>query len=409
MTVGAEPERVLFGCVAPFSDEENTVTRPVIPELNDGVLEPFAAAFEVQNFWQRVVALGAERLEGLGPNIVRQRDDRVAPEPSVLFVVVGMNHKGTVVARAHKDEDVFANGLRLQGVCEGRSIESGRNRHREDLARPTSIGQPQGVRCLVSLWIFGAFACVGQPVVSPPSQIHGGMNPSAAVDASLASFRDQGFVLDGREDAETFAAFGAHHPDGRSVIRIASERGWVLAVTAPSEGHSRPWVRLLPGALDADGNGHAELLVAAPDVVRDVICASMVEVVDGGVVERHIDFATFGGEGCLIGHSPDDSLVAQVFYPALSRGVVPQVRVTLGRGLRVESAVGVAAEPVEGEEMALRWARAVEAAATRFVLGEGIAAQVQAFEVLSGCGALDSDCRAVRELIEHGWARGEEE
>lgn len=234
------------------------------------------------------------------------------------------------------------------------------------------------------------------------------MNPSDAVDAALRSFRDQGFILDTREDAETFAAFGASHPDGRTVVRVASERGWVLAVTAPSEAHSRSWVRLLPGAFDTDGNGHNELLIAAPDVVRDVTCASMVEVTDGGVVERHIDFATYGGDGCIVGREAE-RLVAQVFYPALSRGVVPQVQVTLGRGLRVERAVSVAHEDVDDEEAALRWARAVEAAATRFVLGDEAAAQIQAFEALSDCDAVPEDCAALREHIEGGWAAGDVE
>jgi hypothetical protein len=91
--------------------------------------------------------------------------------------------------------------------------------------------------------------------------------------------------------------------------------------------HSRHWVRLLPGAYDVDRNGHAERLVPAPDVVRDVFCASMVEVVDGGIIERHIDFRGYGGEEYLVGHVGHGTslLVAQVFYPAFSRGVVPQV------------------------------------------------------------------------------------
>ncbi|MFK8002404.1 MAG: hypothetical protein AB8H86_22615 [Polyangiales bacterium] len=259
------------------------------------------------------------------------------------------------------------------------------------------------MRRLLSLSFFVA-ACAGQSALNPAAEIHGGMDPSDAVDSALASFQAQGFVLDTREDAEGFAAFGAHHPDGRTVVRVASERGWVLAVTAPSEAHSRSWVRLAPGTLDSDGNGHLELLVTAPDVVRGVTCASMVEVVDGGAVERHVDFAAYGGEGCLVGRATEGPprLVAQLFYPDLSRGVVPQIRVTLGRGLRVEQAVSIA--PAGGDVPALLWARAVEAAATRFVLGEDVAVQIQAFEDLCECDTLPGECAAMRAHIEAGWA-----
>lgn len=237
------------------------------------------------------------------------------------------------------------------------------------------------------------------------------MNPSDAVDDAIASFRAQGFVLAAREDAESFAAFGAEHSDGRSVVRIASERGWVLAVTAPSENHSRPWVRLLPGTFDTDGNGRAELLVAAPDVVRGVVCASMVEIVDGGAVERHADFAAYGGEGCIVGRADADPsrLIAHVFYPALSRGVVPEIRLVLGAGFRVEDAAGVAVAPVgeESEEevhqVALGWARAVEAAASRLALGEDTAAQLRAFEAHADCTALATECAGLRGHIERGW------
>lgn len=241
------------------------------------------------------------------------------------------------------------------------------------------------------------------------AEIHGGMNPSDAVDAALTSFRAQGFVLDAREDAAEFAAFGAHHPDGRTVVRVASERGWVLAVTAPSEAHSRSWVRLLPGTSDTDRNGRVELLVAAPDVVRGVTCVSMVEVVDGGAVERHVDFAAFGAEGCLVGRSAEGPrrLVGQLFYPELSRGVVPQLRVTFGRGLRVEDVSSVGPEGAEGEAPARRWARAVEAAATRFVRGEDTAHQIDAFEALSDCETLPAECAGLRAHIEAGWASEE--
>lgn len=132
----------------------------------------------------------------------------------------------------------------------------------------------------------------------------------------------------------------------------------------------------------------------------------MVEVVDGGAVERHVDFAAYGGEGCLIGRSAEgpQRLVARLFYPELSRGVVPQVRVTLGRGLRVESASRVASDHVEGEAPARRWARAVEAAATSFVRGEEPSLQLEAFEAFSDCETLPAECAAMREHIQAGWA-----
>lgn len=50
------------------------------------------------------------------------------------------------------------------------------------------------------------------------------------------------------------------------------------------------------------------------------------------------------------------------------------------------------AQCAKGEEMALGWARSVEAAAARFVLGEDPSAQFQAFEELSHCDALGFDC-----------------
>ncbi|MEM9863058.1 MAG: hypothetical protein AAF938_15795 [Myxococcota bacterium] len=227
----------------------------------------------------------------------------------------------------------------------------------------------------------------------PVRYFQAGTDACTLAEEAIGDFANDGFVLRTRLRGDGFDAFDMVDDDGQTRLRIATTRGWALAVDAPSPEHMRPWIRLGPELVGG------ALVIMAPDAVRGLVCATRVRVEDGRAVERAVDFSAFGASGCAteVGAS---SVRARLFYDDLSVGIVPSLRVRLRNGSVLSADV-----VTEGDEPTQRNARAVEDAARAFLLGESADSQRQAFERGADCTGRLRWCEQVRARIAREWAR----
>lgn len=246
--------------------------------------------------------------------------------------------------------------------------------------------------------------CASVRATDLSAQLQAGTDFSADVDAAIAQFEADGFVVRERHRGETFDAVAVEDEEGRTRVRVATRKGWVLSVDAPSEHHSRPRVGLWPARADLDGDGREELLVSAHDPATDRTCAALVQIEgDGSAREVTLPLA-LGGDACIEGVE-GGALQIGVRYPRWSRGRVPVLRFWLGgRGwLRREIIEEEAPSDASPSEM---WAWAVEAAGRLHAQDASADAQVAAFDAALGTPSSErwEEARAAFvEWIRDGW------
>ncbi|MCB9618758.1 MAG: hypothetical protein H6724_04810 [Sandaracinus sp.] len=190
-----------------------------------------------------------------------------------------------------------------------------------------------------------------------------GLDPSAEADAIEERLIEDGFVRAARVDAPNAVGLAMRDEGGRSVLRIVTRRGVVLAVAAPTEALTRSEVGLVEAPADLDGDGHVELIAAATDAATERRCLALVRVLeDGGLAEVTPELRALGGEPCLEALSDLDAdgrfeVVAVTRFGALAWGSAPRVPVVF---------VPFPNEATEGAVPGARWQALSGDRATRF-------------------------------------------
>lgn len=262
-----------------------------------------------------------------------------------------------------------------------------------------SLGLARAVRFGQCCAIVVAMACVrvGGDPLEDARHLRVGLDPRTEADAIERRLVQDGFSRVTRVDAVGAVGLAMRDDAGRSVLRVVTRRGLVLAVQAPTEALTRSEVGLVEAPADLDGDGYVELVAAATDVAVERRCLALVRVLeDGGLVEVTPDLRALGGDACLevlsdVGADGRFEVVAVTRFPVIAWGRPPQVAVAFAptpcqpeepvaapgacwRSLVGDRAVGFVARERAGRESALRAARSAGDVAAVYRLGVELAA-----------------------------------
>ena len=119
------------------------------------------------------------------------------------------------------------------------------------------------------------------PPYDPTVYLRVGLDPAQEAAALRARFAEDGFTLRARVEAPGVSAF-AMGREGETLVRVITERGVALAVSAPTEGLDRAEVGLLEvEPSDPDGDGRPEVALYAVDVAAARRCVALLRVEAG--------------------------------------------------------------------------------------------------------------------------------
>jgi hypothetical protein len=158
-----------------------------------------------------------------------------------------------------------------------------------------------------------------------------GLDARAEADAIEAQLRGRGWVRVVRVDAPGAVGLAMRGDEGRTALRVVTQRGLVLAVEAPTESLERSEVGLIDAPTDLDRDGFVELLPAATDAATERRCFAIARVLpDGSLVEVTPSFEGLGGSACLealVDLEGDGRLevVAKVRFASLAWETAPSV------------------------------------------------------------------------------------
>ncbi len=262
-----------------------------------------------------------------------------------------------------------------------------------------SLGLARAARFGQCCAIVVSVACVrgGGDPLEDARHLRVGLDPRTEADAIERRLVQDGFFRVTRVDAVGAVGLAMRDDAGRSVLRIVTRRGLVLAVEAPTEALTRSEVGLVEAPADLDGDGYVELVAAATDVAVERRCLALVRVLeDGGLVEVTPDLRALGGDACLEVLSDLEvdgrfEVVAITRFPAIAWGRAPQVAVAFAptphepeelaaapgacwRALVGDPAVGFFARERADRESGLRAARGAGDVAAVYRLGVELAA-----------------------------------
>jgi hypothetical protein len=263
--------------------------------------------------------------------------------------------------------------------------------------------------------------------------IRAGVDPRDEARAVAEGLERAGFAIEARLEHDEVVALGAKHDNGRTAIRIVTARG--IAAALDAEDPERGLALLVYDERsdpDLDGDGRPEIAVATLDPELGRACIALARVgPDGTVLAVPIELGRLGEEACVesvedVGGDARPELIAVAHDVALSRGVIPSVRVPLavrGRGYapappatfgafweaernaREERLAGArAARDLEGV-----YHLAVELAGLERERGAPVSAQLRAFDAaFRGLVLTEGVARSVadtRAVIVAGWNR----
>ena len=276
----------------------------------------------------------------------------------------------------------------------------------------------------------GALGCAPEPPLTDPvGYLRIGADFEAEARAFAEGLEADGWAVQRPQRGESFAAVVGREAE-RTVVRVWSRRGLVIAIDAPSPDHWRRAVTLAPPTPepDLDGDGFEELVIGATDDAAGRTCFAMVRV-DGEGFARDVTptYPDLGGQACVegfvTGGGPLRAMVV-VRFPALARGSVPRVPVPFVPGAAPEGDGAGAVWRSDADAAFLERERtrrrgelaagrlephraAVELAALAHLAGEDAGAQFAIFDALVGAAA-DPTTATSRARIEQGWRPPEE-
>ncbi|MCU0674847.1 MAG: hypothetical protein MUE69_18915 [Myxococcota bacterium] len=185
-----------------------------------------------------------------------------------------------------------------------------------------------------AVWV-AAFVLIGCRAPATPldeaRHLRVGLDARAEADAIEAQLRGRGWVRVVRVDAPDAVGLAMRGDEGRTALRVVTQRGLVLAVEAPTESLERSEVGLIDAPADLDRDGFVELLPAATDAATERRCFAIARVLpDGSLVEVTPSFEGLGGSTCLealVDLERDGRLevVAKVRFASLAWETAPSV------------------------------------------------------------------------------------
>ncbi len=255
-----------------------------------------------------------------------------------------------------------------------------------------------------------------------------GVDPRTEAAEVRAGLAESGWTIGEELEGEGWVAFDARRPDdGRTAIRVITERGIAAALEVPETEVAQAISLRRAEGVDA-------LIVARADPAQERTCLVLLRVEsDGRVTQVPLELGRFGVDACVeevvdVDGDGEPELVTRVRLYALSRGRTPTVAALLARrppgySPASPSAYGAywAAEEarVREELVAARrgldvegaYRAAVELAAMARERGLSTNRQVRAFdEALSGLVLSEAQARGVaaaRAHIAGGWPEPE--
>jgi hypothetical protein len=191
------------------------------------------------------------------------------------------------------------------------------------------VSRTLGVAWLTTLALLG---CRGPATpIDDARHLRVGLDARAEADAIEAQLRGRGWVRVVRVDAPGAVGLAMRGDEGRTALRVVTQRGLVLAVEAPTESLERAEVGLIDAPTDLDRDGFVELLPAATDAATERRCFAIARVMpDGSLVEVTPSFEGLGGSACLealVDLEGDGRLevVAKVRFASLAWETAPSV------------------------------------------------------------------------------------
>jgi hypothetical protein len=205
------------------------------------------------------------------------------------------------------------------------------------------------------VWV-AAFALMGCRAPTTPldeaRHLRVGLDARAEADAIEARLRERGWVRVVRVDGRGAVGLAMRGDEGRTALRVVTQRGLVLAVEAPTESLERSEVGLIDAPADLDRDGFVELLPAATDAATERRCFAIARVLsDGSLVEVTPSFDGLGGSACLealVDLEGDGRLevVAKVRFASLAWETAPSVALPFA-ALREEPTTSRRVRPTE--------------------------------------------------------------